>query len=377
MLLQNKQVAIIGAGPVGLTMAKLLQQQGVAVNVYERDKNPQARVWGGTLDLHKNSGQLAMAKAGLLQKYYDLALPMGIKIADEHARILFTKPITAQNAHDNPEINRSELRKMLLNSLVAATVVWDSKFTGMEEHDGKWLIHFEDKPDAMADVVIGANGGMSKVRDYVTVAEIKATGSFIIQGDVPQPEQCLPEFYKLCNDHRLMAAHDGNMLVVNPRNGNLLSYGIIMKTPEEWADGGAPDFNDNDNIVKYLTQRFAGWNERYHELFDATAFFAGITTKVAPLDTHWKTDRPLPITLIGDAAHLMPPFAGMGVNTGLLDALRLSENLTDTKYQSIEDAIGAYEQQMFSYAFAAQAESHKNEMEMRDPKFSFRQLLGI
>ena len=52
MLLQDKTVAILGAGPVGLTMARLLQQQGVAVTVYERDASAQARVWGGTLDLH-------------------------------------------------------------------------------------------------------------------------------------------------------------------------------------------------------------------------------------------------------------------------------------------------------------------------------------
>lgn len=66
-LLNNKKVAIIGGGPVGLTMANLLQQNGIDITVYERDENPKARVWGGTLDLHKNSGQEAMKKVGLLQ----------------------------------------------------------------------------------------------------------------------------------------------------------------------------------------------------------------------------------------------------------------------------------------------------------------------
>ncbi|XBO46847.1 FAD-dependent oxidoreductase [Pedobacter sp. KACC 23697] len=44
MILKEKKVAIIGAGPVGLTMAILLQQKGIQVTVYERDKDPQARM---------------------------------------------------------------------------------------------------------------------------------------------------------------------------------------------------------------------------------------------------------------------------------------------------------------------------------------------
>ncbi len=56
-LLSNKSVAVIGGGHVGLTMAKLLQQNNTNITVYERDADPEARVWGGTLDLHKSSGQ--------------------------------------------------------------------------------------------------------------------------------------------------------------------------------------------------------------------------------------------------------------------------------------------------------------------------------
>jgi len=65
-LLYNKKVAVIGAGPVGLTMARLLQQNGANITVYERDRDPEARIWGGTLDLHKGSGQEARVTANLL-----------------------------------------------------------------------------------------------------------------------------------------------------------------------------------------------------------------------------------------------------------------------------------------------------------------------
>lgn len=65
-----------------------------------------------------------------------------------------------------------------------------------------------------------------------------------------------------------------------------------------------------------------------------------------PLDQYWEA-KPT-ITLIGDAAHLMPPFAGEGVNMAMLDAVQLSENLTSEKFTDLKSAIADYEKQMFA-----------------------------
>ncbi|MXV49698.1 NAD(P)-binding protein [Pedobacter sp. HMF7647] len=375
MLLKNKKVAIIGAGPVGLTMAKLLQQKGADVTVYERDKDAHARIWGGTLDLHKGSGQDALKKAGLLESYYNIATPMGIIIADEQGKVLLTKKPTPEDQYDNPEINRNDLRKMLLGSLINDTVVWDRKCTGLEPQGEKWLLHFENGMQGTADLVIAANGGMSKLRNYVTNTEAEDTGTFIIQGDVPQPEINCPEFYQLCDGNRLMAAKQGNLLVANPYNNGVLSYGIIFKKPEEWAHHNGLDYQNTNSVVTFLSNRFVNWDERYKLLFRSTSSFWGLQTRKLPLNEAWKSNRPLPITLIGDAAHLMPPFAGKGVNTGLMDAMILSESFTNEKHETLHDAIEYYEQQMFVYAAEAQSESSRNEIEMRHPDFSFRKFI--
>lgn len=371
-LLKDKKVAIIGAGPVGLTMARLLQQEGVDITVYERDKDQHTRVWGGTLDLHKTSGQLAMTRAGLLETYYSLSIPMGRIVADETGNVIFTRIPTKDEEHDNPEINRNDLRTMLFSSLKRNTVVWNRKFTSLEEHDGKWTINFENAASVTADFVIGANGGMSKVKKYVTDSEVEYTGTFIIQGDVPQAEALCPEFLQLCNDKILMTASNGNRLVANPRNGKMLSYGAMFKKPAEWKDEGDLDFQKKETIVNYLLIRFSDWDERFKQLIKSTSVFVGLPTRKLPLDRAWKNDRPLPITLIGDAAHLMPPFAGQGVNIGLVDALTLAENLTGGEFDSIQEAIDNYEQKMFVYAKDAQRQSSENEIELHDPSFSFK-----
>jgi len=151
-----------------------------------------------------------------------------------------------------------------------------------------------------------------------------------------------------------------------------MTYGIIFKMPQQWENSNLPDFNDAGAVHSFLRERFCGWDSIYHELFKATPLFVGLPTRKLPLDKPWEKNRLLPITLIGDAAHVMPPFAGQGVNTGLMDALILAHNLTAGTFATLQESIDDYEQKMFVYAKAAQQESAVNEHKMRDADFSFR-----
>ena len=101
-----------------------------------------------------------------------------------------------------------------------------------------------------------------------------------------------------------------------------------------------------------MKEECANWHSTFKELFEATDNFVGLPMRRLKVDTGWTSKEN--ITLVGDAAHVMPPFAGIGVNIGLLDALNLATNLTEGNFPNIQSAITDYEQKMFVYATEAQ-----------------------
>lgn len=359
---QNKQVAIIGGGPVGLLLAVLLQQRGIAVTVYERDAGPETRVSGGTLDIHSDLGQPALAAAGLLPAFYQLARPTAMRLADEQGQLLQEEPVDEAAPYDRPEIDRADLRRLLLAALAPGTVVWGQHFQGLEKQpDGRFRLHYAGQPDQVADVVIGANGGRSRVRPYVTETVPEYTGSFIIQGQIPAAAAQELAFGKLVNRGNLLARAGGKMLFVHTRADGTLNYYVSFRRPADWlAPRGLTA--EPAQVAALLAEELPDWAPLYHEVFRATTEFALLPMHRLPLTPSREVTQA--ITLVGDAAHLMPPFAGVGVNIGLLDAQHLADNLTSGQFTTIEAAIQAYERTMYGYAQRAQEDTAQAELDI-------------
>ena len=126
-LLKNRKVAIVGGGPGGLMLGRLLQQAGVEVTVYEWDINQHVRQQGSTLDMHYDTGMKAIITAGLFDEFKKHYRPGAdtSSLVDSQMNVLLDDQVSSEEGfgHEEfrPEIDRGPLRDMLIASLKKGT----------------------------------------------------------------------------------------------------------------------------------------------------------------------------------------------------------------------------------------------------------------
>ena len=365
-LIRNKKIAIVGGGPGGLTLARLLQLQGADVKVYERDSNKHARLIGSPLDMHEESGMAALRAANLLNEFKGNFRPGADRklIADERVEIFFsdhdTKPAEDfGNKYFRPEIDRYPLRNLLLDSLRPETIVWNSHFVSLEKQNEGWRLHFRNSSFADADIVVAADGANSKIRPYLTDIKPFYTGITMLEINVDNAKEAAPRISALLDGGKIMAFGNERCLLGGQKGDGDLGFYASFKTDEDWATSSNLNYSDNAEILAWFKKEYAGWSNIWYELFEnAAAPFIPRPIYCLPLDNAWKTLRNL--TMLGDAAHVMPPFAGEGANMAMLDALELSEHLTSGEYNNLPEAVSSYETNMRRRAAAAAKESLEN-----------------
>ncbi len=366
MKLNNKQIAVVGGGPGGLILARLLQLKGSKVKLYERDFNKDARLIGSPLDMHEDSGMAALRKADLLEEFKKNFRPGADKmvIVNEQAQVFYsdheTKPHEDFGSeYFRPEIDRGPLRNMLLQSLQPGTVVWDSHFISMENKNEGWLLHFKNGSSAYADIVIAADGANSKIRPYITNIKAFYSGVTMLEGNVQNAEEAAPHIHALANGGKIMAFGNTKDLLLGQKGNGDLGFYASFKTDENWATNSGLDYSDKTQMLAWYKTAYSEWSSVWYELFEKAATpFIPRPIYCMPLNQTWEA---LPnVTMLGDAAHVMPPFAGEGANMAMLDALKLSECLTSDENNSLQEAISFYETGMRKRAAIAAEESLEN-----------------
>ena len=165
-----RSVVIVGAGPAGLALARLLQMRAVEVTIFERDESPASRPQGGSLDLRPDSGRRAITAARLNDDFVRLSR----EDAKQFTLVSSTGaviPGAGEDTHEDagPEIDRGDLRAMLLEAVTPGTVQWGRTVTEVAAaDDGRWQVRCADGTTMTADLVVGADGIGSRVRSRLT-----------------------------------------------------------------------------------------------------------------------------------------------------------------------------------------------------------------
>lgn len=358
----DKEVTIIGAGPAGLTLARILQLRGVRVRVFEHDTSFSSRDQGGTFDIHDDGGQKALIAAELFDQFKSLSRPEGnaTKIIDKHGKIHY-EDYGEPDDMGRPEIDRQVLRNLLLNALEPHTVFWGKHVTSIESLDnGKHKIIFKDGTSEITDFLVGCDGTWSKVRSVLSTIQPTYTGITFVETRIADPKATLPYINDLVGEGNINVLGDDKGILSQKNGDQSIRVYVALRVPEAFKEQF--DFSQTTVIRSMLLDEFPGWDEKLLDMISKSDdHFIPRSIYSQNINEYWSTQWG--VTIIGDAAHVMTPFAGQGANLAMLDALELADLLTSKDFVSESEAtsdLKTFEQTMIDRARIFSEESFNN-----------------
>lgn len=313
------RTAIIGAGIGGLAAALALSRRDLAVDLYEQA--PEPGEVGAGLHLGSNGSRL-LRRLGLAEDLERVAVrPVALEVRDwSDGRIRVRQPMggvwEASFGAPYYTVHRADLHRMLIDRLPSGTVRPGHRLTGFTTGDDMVRLHFADRPDTEADVLVGADGVHSAVR-----AALHGVGTPLLTGTVAMrgllPADAVPG---LPTDALLVWSGPTARLLCAPvRAGRQIAYVAIVpataRDRESWSARGDP---------ADLRAAFADWCPDVRKLTEAVRTTHRWTLQDREPLALWGRGR---VTLLGDAAHPMLPHHGQGANQAVEDGVALAHCL--------------------------------------------------
>lgn len=354
---EHVRIAIVGAGMSGLALARVLHVNGIASKIFELDASPSARRQGGQLDIHEDTGQEALRAAGLHDAFLRI-----VHTGAEATRVLDRSNTLLHESIDDgtggrPEVDRGQLRKLLLDSLPGGCVRWGKKLVEVQALEGgAHTLLFADGSTVTCDLLVGSDGAWSRIRPLVSGAVPAYSGISFVEWYIHDAPQKEPACAEVVGNGALFALTPGHGILAHKENDGSLHLYAAVQAPETWLS--TIDFTDASEAKRALLGKFESWAPEIRALIEkAESPLTPRHIKALPVGHQWQS-RP-GVTLLGDAAHLMSPFAGEGANLALFDGSELGKALVKHG-ADVNAAVREYEAAMFPRSALAARESLAN-----------------
>lgn len=327
-------VVVVGAGIGGLTTAAALARVGIGCRVYEQ--TGQLGEVGAGIQLAPNATRL-LRRLGSLRLSERAVAPAALEMRRWDDGAVLGRTVLGQACEDRYgapyyTFHRADLHRSLLGLVPDESVVLGRRCLSVSEGPDGARMTLADGATVTADLVIGADGIHSVVRRLLATDRPKYSGQTINRGLIPA--EMLPHL--AANPKVQLWVGPGRHCVSYPVSGaELISFGATAPVEEvrdeSWlAPGRLPE----------LLASYTGWHEDVQTLLTtATTVNEWSLHDRDPLE-RWSSDR---VTLVGDAAHPMLPFAAQGANQAVEDAFVLAECLRDAEPDTVPAALRRYE----------------------------------
>lgn len=381
------KIAIVGAGPGGLTLACLLLQSSIAqsieVVIFEKDASPTSRQSiGGTLDLHPPTGLAAVRKMGIWDEFRKYARFDGeeMRMCDQNGTV-YVHQIDApqiEGFEARPEIDRVKLMEILLASVPSDIIRWGKQVKEVFEKDSVHRLRFEDgTTEGPFDLLVGSDGAWSKVRKVLTDVEPRYSGICSISGSITEKTagDRWENISSMVGKGNNFSFSYGKSMMGQRMGDGSMKCAFNQRRDQDWLDGVKQKHgHDQHALRRVLREEYKDWVPEFRQWIDASTDLWCSTLWELPVGHRFEHKAGL--TLIADAAHLMTPFAGEGVNAAMKDALDLSAALEDAlgeKHIDIDTAVRGFEESMFKRAedFTLKTMINKEGMFALDSPYSF------
>ena len=327
----------------------------VKVTIFESEPAANVRNQGGTLDLHDESGLLALKEAGLYEDFLKLARfdGDGLAVCDKNLLCYLNLKATKEGSwfsQGKPEVDRALLRQLLYDCLPKETIRWGCRLRSVDPDTLD--LRFDHGIERDYDLLIGAEGGWSKTRLLLTQEKPYFSGVGGHNLIIPDAAKRFPDLDKMVNRGSIFSFSDGSVVMGQQMGDKSIYVSVWGVRSENWMDEADYDVHDGKQVKAALAKTYKNWEPKVQKLMAAADDDSVISRSLFMLPVGFRWNHKPGVTLLGDSAHLMTPFIGEGVNTAMRDAVELANAIEAAIKEGggkehLDRRIKQYEEEMF------------------------------